>query len=108
MLPLLQLGSSASAYLDGLKDKRVNYISHIRRINDDVATFGTDAVARALADAHANNAYSADHIHNLLSARHRSKNLADAGPLHVTRNADLLNIELPTADLKIYDQDTSS
>ena len=46
----LQLGSSAFSYLDGREEKRVNYPSHIRRINDVIATFGYDQVARALAD----------------------------------------------------------
>ncbi|HAR66461.1 MAG TPA: hypothetical protein DCR55_09655 [Lentisphaeria bacterium] len=102
----LQLGSSAFSYLDGREEKRVNYPSHIRRINDVIATFGYDQVARALADTRENGACGADHIHNLHGLRLRKKQQEAGGPLHLTRKADLLHIEFPPAKLKLYDQDT--
>jgi len=96
----LTLGSGAPAYLDGLKEKRPDYRNHIRSINSLVEIYGSERVARALMDAGEHHAYSADHIENLLKARSRPIN--EAGPLHLTRSNDLLDIDIPAPDLGIY------
>lgn len=98
----LRLGSVATEYLAGLKDKRPDYLNHVRQINAQREIFGHDAVARALADAHEHRAYAADYILHLLHARSRGTDPA-TGPLHVTRRADLLDLSLPEPDLSRYD-----
>lgn len=95
---------SASDYLAGLKDKRVNYLQHVRQINAQAQIFGCEAVARALADAHEHQAYAADYVINLLHARARCAPTQDM-PLHVTRNADLLELDIEPPDLTAYQQD---
>ena len=96
----LGLGSGAEDYLTGLKEKRPDYHSHLRAINSLAQIYGTETVARAMRDAGEYRAYSADHVENLLKAR--SRPAETAGPLHVTRSADLLTLDIPQPDLDIY------
>ncbi|OVE81496.1 hypothetical protein BVY04_03130 [bacterium M21] len=99
----LTLGSAANTYLDGLKEKRPDYRNHIKAINSLVEIYSIESVARALADAGEHQAYSADHIENLLKARSRP---AEApGPLHVTRSSDLLSLDIPAPNMNIYNQE---
>ena len=58
-------------------------------------------MVRALTDTHALQAYSCEYIANLLEQRQRF--LPEAGALHLTRRQDLLELELPEANLAIYD-----
>ena len=46
-------------------------------------------------------AFSSDYITNLLEARART--LPEPSALHLTRRADLLELELPKPDLSLYD-----
>jgi hypothetical protein len=62
---------------------------------------GAEAVARALEDACHFKAFGSDYIANLLEARARA--LPEPSPLHLTRRADLLELELPEPDLSLYD-----
>jgi len=96
----LTLGVEARTYLNGLKEKRPDYCNHIKAINSLAEVHGSVNVARALRDAGEHHAYSADHIANLLAARSRPQH--KAGPLHVTRGSDLLEIDIPDPDLNIY------
>ena len=96
----LALGSEAKSYLEALREKRPSWRSHVDRINALAETHGRDEVARCLADATECEAYSADYVHNILEARSRTQ--PEAGPLHVTRRADLLELELPEPDLDLY------
>jgi len=63
--------------------------------------YGQDKVARALEDALAFDAYGCEYIANLLEQRER--HTAVPSPLHLTRRQDLLDLELPAADLNLYD-----
>ena len=98
----LTLGSAATDYLAMLKEKRIDYMRHVRQINAQRDIYGRDPVARALADAHEHGAYAADYVLNLLTARSRLSELTDL-PLHVIRNADLLEIQIEAPDLDAYD-----
>ena len=62
--------------------------------------YGVEAVARALDDACAFEAFSSEYIANLLEARART--LPEPSALHLTRRADLLELELPEPDLDLY------
>ena len=100
----LTLGTEAQNYLDGLKEKRVDYRAHVRQINTQVQIFGRDAVARAIADAHEHRAYAADYILNIINAGKRMKD-TPSSPLSLIRNADLLNLKLPEPNLNAYDKE---
>jgi transposase len=96
----LTLGPDATNYLAGLQERRPNWRSHVDRINTLAEIHGRDALARVMADAKENTAFSAEYIHNLLDARKRIT--PEPAPLHVTRRADLLDIDIPKPNLDIY------
>jgi hypothetical protein len=66
--------------------------------------YGGDKVARAMADAYEFGAISCEYIANLLEQRARLAP-AEASALHLTRNEDLLELEIQTPDLSVYDDD---
>jgi transposase len=96
----LTLGSAADAYLTGLRERRPDWRSHVRRINALVEIHGRDEVARLLADACEHHAFSSEYVLNILDARNRM--LPEPGALHLTRGQDLLEIELPEPNMEIY------
>ena len=63
--------------------------------------YGVEAVARALEDAFTYQAFSCEYIANLLHQRQHPPE--EPGALHLTRQQDLLELELPAPDLSIYD-----
>ena len=60
-----------------------------------------EAVARAMEDAFAFQAFSCEYIANLLESRQRL--LPEPAALHLTRRQDLLDLEMPEPDLSAYD-----
>ena len=96
----LALGSAAEPYLAGLRERRPDWRSHVRRINALVEIHGRDEVARLLADAREHHAFSSEYVLNILEARKRT--LPEPGALLLTRSQDLLDIELPEPNLDIY------
>ena len=63
---------------------------------------GSAAVARAIDDGLELQAFSAEYIANILSARRPIGEPPAA--LQLTRSADLLELNLPEPDLSIYDR----
>ena len=98
----LALSPRAQGYLEGLEAKRVNARVHLRKILALAELHGTEAVARALDDGLELQAFSAEYIANILSARRRIG--PEPAALQLTRRADLLELELPEPDLSIYDR----
>ncbi len=96
----LELGPAAAPYIEGLREKRLEWRSHAGRINALAEIHGRDEVARTLADAVGHGAFSSEYIQNMIEARKRA--VPEAGPLHVTRRSDLLDIDLPEPNLEIY------
>ena len=62
--------------------------------------YAPEAVARAMEDAFAYEAFSAEYIANLLEQRARFT--PEASALHLTRREDLLEISLAPPDLSLY------
>ena len=85
-----------------MKQRRLNPRHHVQKIVALSEIHGPDKVARALADATEFQAYSCDYIANLLEQRARL--LPQAGALHLTRRQDLLELDLPQADITPYEQ----
>jgi hypothetical protein len=69
--------------------------------------YGVEAVARALADAFTYQAFSCEYIANILQQRQQPP--PEPGALHLTRQQDQLEWDLPAPDLSLYDdpQDTN-
>ena len=73
---------------------------HVRRILALAEIYPADAVARAISDGLAFQAFSAEYITNILETRARA--LPEPGPLQLTRRHDLLDIDIAPPDLNAY------
>ena len=100
----LKLGDVAEKYYQGLCEKRLNPDLHVRKIMALVDIHGPDNVKRAMADSTAFEAFSSDCVLNILETRRRP--LPEAGPLHLTRKTDCLDIDFEQSNLDIYDINT--
>lgn len=97
----LQLTPLAEEYYRQLEQRRVHARHHVRKIVALSEIHGVEAVARALTDTHELQAYSCEYIANLLEQRRRFQ--PEKGALHLTRAQDLLDLDLPEANLEIYE-----
>jgi hypothetical protein len=100
----LRLSPLSERYYQALQDKRLNPRHHVQKIVALSEIYGDDKVARAMADALEFGAISCEYIANLLEQRARLAP-AEASALHLTRNEDLLKLEIQTPDLSVYDDD---
>ena len=100
----LRLSPLAERYYQALQDKRLNARHHVQKIVALSEVYGNDSVARVMADALEFGAISCEYIANLLEQRARLAP-AEASALHLTRNEDLLKLEIQTPDLSVYDHD---
>src|SRR5579863_9563882 len=101
MMHFLALSPDATAYYVGLEQHRLNARHHVRRILALAEIYPADAVARAISDGLAFQAFSAEYITNILEARARA--LPEPGPLQLTRRHDLLDIDIAPPDLNAYE-----
>ena len=96
----LSLSPQAPAYHTGLQERRGNALSNIRKIVALAELHGEDAVVRAMHDALVFEAFSSEYITPLIEARGRLR--PEASPLVLMRRQDVLELELPPADLSAY------
>lgn len=96
----LGLSPLATKYHAGLLERRGNALSHVRKIVALADIHGDAPVVRAMADALAFEAFSSEYIAHLIEARERQ--LPEASPLVLMRRQDVLELELPAADLSAY------
>lgn len=101
LLAFLHLSPQADLYLRKLQDKRLNAPHHVQKIVALGEIYGPDKVARALQDALTFEAYGCEYIANILEQRERLPLTPSA--LHLTHRQDLLDLDLPPADLTPYD-----
>jgi hypothetical protein len=80
---------------------RLNASIHIRKIMALVSVYGQDEVIRALEDATDAGAFGSDYIANILESR--SRVLPQAGPLHLSRKSDFLELDIQVPDMDDYD-----
>jgi transposase len=97
----LALSPRAREYYQRLEEKRGNPRHHVQKIVALSEIYGADKVQRALEDAWAYQAFSCEYIANLLEQRARPA--TQPGALHLTRQQDLLELDLPAPDLSLYD-----
>jgi len=100
-LRFLALCPKAHDYYQQLEQRRLNPKHHVQKIVALSELYGADAVARALEDAFTYQAFSCEYIANLLQQRQHPPE--EPGALHLTRQQDLLELELPAPDLSLYD-----
>ncbi len=106
LLTFLSLSPKAEDYARRLEDKRLNSSHHIQKIVALSEIYGPQKVDRALQDALAFEAFGSEYIANLLEQRERLG--APPSALHLTRRQDLLDLDLPPADLTPYEPKTPS
>jgi transposase len=97
---LLRLCPAAEAFVRGLNTRSLNPRSEILKTSALADLHGEDALRRALEDAVELEAFRSEYIANILQQRARP--LPEAGPLHLLRNEDLLDLTLPPPDISIY------
>lgn len=105
LLGFYALCPRAEEYHRRLEERRLNARLHLTKIMALADIYGKDKVARALEDAFEFEAFSSEYIANILEQRERL--LPQPGPLHLTRRADLLDLELGPADLTLYESHTT-
>ncbi len=103
LLRFLELTPAAGPYHRALSERRMNAGHHLSRIVELIPTYGAEAVGAAIENAHRLGAYASDYIVNLLEQR--ARRLPEPGPLHLTRAAEALELELPAPDLTPYTDD---
>jgi transposase len=96
----LALSPQAPKYHEGLLQRRGNALSHVRKILALADIHGAEAVNRAMDDALAFAAFSSEYIAHLIQARARQ--LPQPSALVLMRHQDVLELELPPADLSPY------
>jgi transposase len=101
LLTFYSFTPQAEHYHQQLNARCLNARQHINKIVALADIYGTDKVARAIEDAIASQAFASQYIENILAQRERFT--PQPGPLHLTRHSDLLEIQLPCADLSLYD-----
>ena len=101
LLRFLALSPKAHEYYQHLEQRRLNPKHHVQKIIALSELYGSEAVARALEDAFTYQAFSCEYIANLLQQRQHPPE--EPGALHLTRQQDLLDLELPPPDLSLYD-----
>ena len=101
LLRFLALCPKAHEYYQQLEARRLNPKHHVQKIVALSELYDTEAVARALEDAFTYQAFSCEYIANLLHQRQHPPQ--EPGALHLTRQQDLLELELPAPDLSLYD-----
>lgn len=102
LMRFLTLSPKAEQYYRNLEQRRMNPHHHVRKIVALSEIYDPDAVARAMEDAFAFQAFSSQYVINLLEQRSRS--LPQPGALHLTRREDLLQIKVDQPDLSIYER----
>lgn len=101
-LRFLALWPRAGEFYQQLQQRRINPGHHVQKIMALAEIYGSDAVARAIEDAFTYQAFSCEYIVNIL--QHRQNPASEPGALHLTRQQDLLELDLPAPDLSLYDQ----
>lgn len=97
----LALSPQAEAYYRALAERRLNPAHHVQKIVALSEIYGSEPVARAMADAFTFQAFSCEYIANLLESRQRL--LPEPAALQLTRRQDLLELQMPEPDLTLYD-----
>ena len=106
LLAFLNLCPQAELFGRKLQDKRLNAPHHIQKIVALSEIYGPDKVARAIEDAITFEAFGCEYVANILMQRERVA--ATPGALHLTRRQDLLDLDIPAADLDLYERKQQS
>ena len=100
LIRFLALSPDAERYYQGLVERKLNIMHHVRQIVGLSEIYSNEQVARAMTDALEFRAFSCEYIANLLEQR---KHFAEPpSALHLTRAADLLDLQISEPDITVY------
>lgn len=97
----LALSARAEEYYNALAGKRFNPTAHVQKIVALSEIHGQEAVKRAMEDAFVFQAFSSEYIANILEQHNRK--VEEPGALHLTRASDMLDIEIESPNMTLYD-----
>lgn len=97
----LGIGSAAHNYLKQLEERFPNPYPHLANVIAMAEVYGAELTHRAMEDTAAHSSFSGEAVAHLLRMRHKKK--PSSSPLHLTRNADLLELKTPEINLDAYD-----
>lgn len=100
ILRFVRLGPVAELYYEGLKNKQLDPVAHLRKILAVAERCDHDDLIRALRDAHEHGAYASDYVANLIDWRR--KLAPENSPLHLPRHADLLELTFDQVCVDLY------
>jgi hypothetical protein len=96
----MSLTPQAQLYCRKREEKRLNAPHHIQKIVALGEIHGADQTTRAIEDAIEFEAYGCEYIANILEQCARTP--ATPGALHLTHRQDLLELEIPPAEMAPY------
>ncbi len=97
---LYRLSCKAHIFYAELAKRSLNLMRELNKISALQTTYTDQEIAMALEDCIVNEAFGVDYMRNILDIK--KKQLPEAGPLHVTHNADQLNVRIPAPNIAIY------
>jgi len=102
LIRFLRLGPAASAYWQGLQQRRPDAPMQVRRIVALAELHGEELIGRLLEDLLALQSFGADYVAILVTQRQPPR--LEPAALHLTRASDLLDLEIAPPDLSLYDR----
>ena len=100
----LELGGTASAFLDGLIAAELQPSRHLQQILNLVSAYGKEAVVSAMEHAMTCNAYGASYVQNILLQRRAAQGLPEVAPLDIPQRPDWNELVTEEPDLSVYDR----
>ncbi len=101
LMRFLTLSPNSERYYQGLVERKLNIMHHVRQIVGLSEIYTCEQVARSIDDALEFRAFSCDYIANLLEQRKHFQGEPPAA-LHLTRAEDMLDLEIKEPDMDIY------
>lgn len=102
IMRFLNLSPKAQLYFEQLEKRRLNAFVHMRKIVALSEIYSEEAVRAAMDESFVFEAFSSEYIANILERRNRHEK--GKGALSLTRNQDLLDLEIEKPNLGIYDK----
>jgi len=97
----LALGQAAMTYYQGLQQRSINELSHVRKLLALAEYHDRASLLNALEDAASHHAFSAEYIASILQFRTNSK---ETSPLQLFRNKHLLDLDFTDPGLDAYER----
>ena len=99
---LQRLSPKAHIFYKELQAHSLDTTGQLNKISALQTTYTEQEIAMALEDCIKLSAFSVDYMRNILHSKRQQ--LPEAGPLHVSHNADQLNLRISAPNLSLYEE----